>query len=200
MKRLEIRGNQLTEIPNPLSLPRTLHLLDVAYNRLTTLPDTLYLLENLTDFNCHFNELTEIPRLPDTVKSLCCSFNRVERLPNPLPASLVNFILGSGHHMTQLPSPLPETLLCLDVMAGNLTSLPPLPSRLQMLYCTTNELTELPPLSHLKDLRIIWCGYNNLTQLPEPLPPRLKYLECENSAGKRLKIIPIQPKGCEFDF
>lgn len=75
-----------------------------------------------------------------------------------------------------------------DLIFLRLTSLPPLPNGLKVLRCGMNHLTELPdPLP--PTLEILECGQNRLTSLP-PLPPTLKILECMDNELTALPPLP----------
>ena len=79
-----------------------------------------------------------------------------------------------------------------DLIFLRLTSLPPLPNGLKVLRCGMNHLTELPdPLP--PTLEILECGENRLTSLP-PLPSTLKILEC---MGNQLTALPPLPPTLE---
>jgi Leucine-rich repeat (LRR) protein len=68
----------------------------------------------------------------------------------------------------------------LDLTSLGLKELPELPAGLTWLYCSYNQLTTLPdPLP--AGLRELWCYKNQLTTLPDTLPAGLTELDCSTN-------------------
>ena len=72
---------------------------------------------------------------------------------------------------------LSEDISTLNISSKNITSLPDLTrfKNLKILYCSYNELTSLPTLP--QNLQYLKCSYNKLTLLPT-LSQNLKKLYC----------------------
>lgn len=131
-------------------------------------------------------DLVTLPPLPDNVRQLDCSVNRLTSLDD-LPQEL-RTLNCSENQLTSLP-PLPPDLHQLACSKNQLTSLPPLPPDLYALSCNHNRLTSLPELPLA--LRTLHCMHNQIISLPPDLPPRLQSLRC--SYGNKIKTIPSLP-------
>jgi hypothetical protein len=120
-------------------------------------------------------DLTSLPKLPDNLKKLNCSHNKLARLPT-LTDNL-NLLFCDNNKLTTLPK-LPDSLELLICNKNKLTELPKLPDNLEELFCHHNKLTRLPTLPN--SLRILLCDNNKLTTLPK-LPDSLEDLYCNNN-------------------
>lgn len=87
LKRLEIRGCNVTELPASLGECSALEDLIVANNKLTRLPASLGKCTFLRELNANFNELTRLPHELGSCKNLnklFISYNHLEGLPEDL--------------------------------------------------------------------------------------------------------------------
>jgi len=134
------------------SLPDNVDVINVSYKDLDYLPN-LSRFKKLKCLYCDHNKLTSLPVLPENLKMLKCSDNK----------------------LTSLLPILPENLKFLYCYNNNLTSLPVLPKNLKELCCFYNKLTSLPVLS--ENLEKLDCSNNKLTSF-SVLPQKLKALYC----------------------
>ena len=122
--------------------------------------------ENIHEFidgtimNCNNIGVIHIEYIPDHIKNLYCSDNKLTSLPK-----------------------LPDGLIRLNCYSNNLTSLPKLPDGLKHLYCDFNKLTKLPKLPDR--LLYLDCSFNNL---PYEITIH-NYKEKHNKLLKRKKIL-----------
>lgn len=122
---------------------RKLYLIDVCVLQLPELPDGLVEF-SFTNTHCDTYRnvgLMNLPKLPETLKYLNCSGNRLTCL-GTLPIGL-------------------EHLIC---SWNNIKSLPSIPKHLKTLICTHNKLTRLPILSNT--IEKLWYHSNPLIEQP----------------------------------
>jgi hypothetical protein len=108
--------------------------------------------------------LTTLPNLPEKVKYLDVSHNRLSYLPDPLPDHLVN-LCATDNHLQYLPRKLNDKIEYINVSNNELQQLPELPSSLTDLEAAHNKLQSLPAF-HTNLVRIN-VAHNYLTTLPE---------------------------------
>lgn len=195
LRSLIIGENSLTSLP---ALPATLRELSAYGNSLTSLPA---LPDGLRSLIVESNQLTSLPALPTTLEQLYAASNQLTRLPD-LPAGLRSLVVDNNQ-LTSLPV-LPTALEELHAASNQLTNLPDLPGELQNLDAGGNQLASLPALparlldlaapsnqlTSLPDHRKLVLDYNQLTELPEPLPPRIELLTASDNQLVRLPVLP----------
>lgn len=138
------------------------------------------------DMLSFFNmQLSYIPEVPNNVRRLNMSRNRLRTLP-PLPSRLVD--LDISYNDIQSIDELPSDLQYLDV-SGNrrLRRLPPLPTGLKQLNISSTALEELPALP--SGLEILCITNTPLRSLP-PLPVALEHLAMWDTAVRDLTLPP----------
>ena len=110
---------------------------------------------SLKELECSFNRLTSLPDLPDSLQMLECSYNNLRSFTN-----------------VQLP----DSLECLYCVSNKLSSFGDnqLPNSLKILDCSGNKLTSLPDFSNIdhelilrfyQDLPINYIPYNTNIKL-----------------------------------
>ena len=139
--------------------------------------------------NRNLTTLDEFLPFPNNLRSITCSHNNLEELPETIPDS-VTLIDCDYNKLNALPR-LPHELFSLSCSHNNLIRLPDIHDmyEFQMLDCTNNKIIELPELP--SSLRELECQYNNLTKLPD-LPDKLEILECQNN---QITLLPNLPSG-----
>jgi len=148
--------NNLNEITNII----------IKNMRLKKLPDWMLKCNNLTTLDISnsglYGNLTQLSTLPNSLRYLDCSGNRLVELPE-LPISLQTLICNGNNlnHSIKLPN----SLRILKCQFNNFKWLPELPNLLEELYCDVCELTQLPEILP-NSLELLSCAYNQLTQLP----------------------------------
>lgn len=159
--------------------------------------------KNLEELVCRQNQLIELKSLPPRLKSLDCSYNKIEyiELPDSLRAlrvggnkidSLVSIPLGltflhcDGNELTYIDT-LPDSLNWMSCRLNKLTQLPNLPSTLNWLSCEGNNIDSLPLLP--QSLRSLHCGANKLYQVPQ-LPDSLDWFACYDNFIDSLPALP----------
>jgi len=101
--------------------------------------------------------------------------------------------MGNKNSVEKYLDSLPDNVHMINVIFENLDYLPDLSrfKNLKKLYCSYNELTSLPVLP--ENLEILCCDNNKLTSLPI-LPKKLKILRCSNN---KLILLPSLPENLE---
>lgn len=153
--------------------------------RLTDLPP--YLPNHIRTLDVSHNKLRQLPTdLPPDLFELNASLNQLTSLPACLPESLEHLYL-SKNNLTEIPEKLPRNLKDLVVMLNRLVRLPEdLPSTLEILSLEGNLLYMLP-MQLPPGLRILDIGHNNFTTLPDELPTTLRGLFL---TGNHLSALP----------
>jgi Leucine-rich repeat (LRR) protein len=153
VKKLDLGGLKLTELPEALCRRKQLQTLDLSNNHLTALPESLGQLGQLQTLNLSSNQLTALP-------------NSLRQLTQLQSLDL------AGNHLTALPETLGRLtqLRVLSVSNNELTTLPESLCRLtelQSLDLSDNQLTVLPEsLGQLTKLQLLILHDNELTALP----------------------------------
>jgi Leucine-rich repeat (LRR) protein/GTPase SAR1 family protein len=156
LQTLDLRENQLTELPETIGRLTQLQSLDLSDNKLTTLPESIGDLTRLQTLDLRKNQLTELPetigRLTQ-LHTLDLSYNQLTTLPESIG------------HLTQLQELVPSNnqLTALPKSIGQLT-------QLQELVLSNNQLTALPKsIGQLTQLTELNLADNKLTALPDSL-------------------------------
>lgn len=134
--------------------------------------------------------LTSLPAVLPTglyLRGLHVGFNRLDSLPDNLPATLRE-LNANGNRLTSLPNSLPPTLRELDASDNRLSSLPDLPAGIRRLNVDDNQLDSLPDNlpATLEELN---ARSNRLSSLPETLPAGIRQLD---AARNRLTALPAR--------
>ena len=134
---------------------------------------------SLKSLYCSNNKLTDLPELPNSLELLYCCGNNLTSLPK-LPDSLKE-LYCYDNKIVSLNDHLPDSLKKLSCYCNMLTYLPNLPNKLQQLYCSKNKLKKLPELPN--SLITLFCSNKKLKELPK-LPNSLCGLICDNELEK----------------
>ena len=165
---------------------------------LTKLPDDILHYTQLEDLYCSHNNLISLPPLPDTLKTIDCSYNHLSICDHSLlldkPPSFLEKIFYFSRKLIpvhpNIINPvdhLPPNLEKLCCSNNNLSLFDHLPSTLKELYCDSNQITSLDKLPiHLQKLD---CRNNELPSL-DKLPSTLKQLDCCNNDLCSLDKLP----------
>jgi len=200
LKKIILRYNQLTHLPNWIGILKDLEHLNLNVNNINHLPDSfgflsslkeLYLwkneLSNLPESFCNLSELTILNLRLNNIKSLPDNFGKINKLKElnlhdnklqTVPVSISNLksleILNlSWNEITALPDSI-----------GYLTSL-------KYFDLERNELRKLPDsISNLTSLTSLNLKDNKLITIPETLK-FLKNLRYLNLSQNKLEILPI---------
>lgn len=139
--------------------------------------------DSLTLNLCHL-DLTELPPIPEGVRSLYCTFNKLTKIDN-LPNSL-SILYCSMNNIKNLDN-LPPNLQILHCQYNKIQYLDNLPNDLRILYCNHNLLTSVDHLPN--SLRILYCEYNLITSLTN-LPDNLTFIECHRNFISHIHKLP----------
>jgi len=173
---LNLRGEDLKELPLEIGQLTNLTDLNLSGNQLTELPPELFHLTKLTRLNLSQNDLTELPQEICKLINLTALYlggNQLTKLPPEICqlTGLTRLSL-SGNKLTALPSDIIHLigLVKISLRGNQLTQLPPeiiqLPN-LNDLDIRRNKLTELPPeLFHLPKLETLELNDNPLISPP----------------------------------
>lgn len=150
---LQLRGNQLTQLPDEIGALKALVTLDLSENELLALPPRIGNLVNLQSLSLQHNHIRSLPPNIGTLTSLTSlklHDNELEDLPDEI-SSLV--------WLTELFVQ-ENRLRRLNPAVGKLVSL-------RKLFAEYNEINELPTeLAELKRLVVLILHHNKLEELP----------------------------------
>ena len=193
MKKLKVRGKDLTEMPDEIFTMTELEVLDLSpereaclYYRSPIIPSTIGRLINLRVLMLDTNELPAVPpeiTLLTNLEKLALSNNHLKTLPEGF-ARLTNLrsLHLANNALADFPPQLCELteLQFLDLSDNKLVSLPENIKKMQgleTLFLFINFLSILPDgLCDLVSLRSLWIGNNKLKSLPRRFG-NLKQLE-----------------------
>ena len=183
IKDLFIGSYLCNNIPNDINIVGKIKILRIKYK---------YAQLDLSRLECdeiyYFDQEGESIKnhiLPNSLKKLYCSSNKLTSLPN-LPNSLEILYCYNNQLTSFANTQLPNSLEILYCYNNQLTSLPNLPNSLRKLYCWNNQLKSLPELPNL--LEILHCYNNKLTYFSnDQLPNSLEKLNCSEN---KLTILP----------
>ena len=213
LKILHCDNKQLIELPHHLpntleilncsnnlikvlpALPESLIELNCSNNPLIKAPilpkNLLYLIFSSIDCSNKSEDKSEdkkenfniFPKLPDNLRLLDCSYNKLSEFPENLPDNLNDFIC-SYNKLVNLPV-LPQSLQILNCFHNLLVKLPEIPDNLKILTCDYNKLSVLPDFPELFDDENLGCSKN----------AKLKYIYDDfkiktiNETNLKIKII-----------
>ncbi|KAF8571300.1 hypothetical protein P879_03022 [Paragonimus westermani] len=154
LKSLILSLNRLQKLPDSLGRLRSLVLLDVANNQLTSLGNHLADLISLEKLDAFHNCLTSLPSLPPRLRKLDLNHNRIERLPDGLlqHMPLLNMLDVSSNQLTSL---------VLDTREPSARS----GSDLTVLNAAYNRLTAVPDVAGLPALKELCLGDNRIAAI-----------------------------------
>ena len=186
-------GNQMdTTSTAVLNMPE----LSIQNNPVIDLSGIQYF-KNLVRLSCNFDSIQILPPLPNSIKTLQCSFNPNLDSITEFPDSLEQ-LSCSHNNLSSLP-PFPNGLFSIDCGKNLLTSLPQLPDSLRDLDCYSNLLTSLPALP--ASIKIIQAFENHLTILPV-LRNSLTLLDIRENQLTDLPTLPdsLRILMCSYNF
>jgi internalin A len=177
LTRLNLAGNNLTVLGDPITSIRMLRTLDLSSNQLRSLPESISKLASLEDLNLSNNALVSLPRSIgefSNLQWLDVGSNSLLKLPASIgKLDRLQKLDVSNNALTVLPTALGKlsSLLDLDLSNNRFTVLPEFIgqlSLLQTLELAGNKLGTLPDtLSQLTSLRRINLFSNHFQELPK---------------------------------
>lgn len=178
LERLELRENDLKELPADLDNLSSLKELDLRANQLTTIPKSIGNLTSLETLylNGNVDEIPESIGNLTSLENLYLSNNRLRNIPPQIInlSSLRKLKLGSNQ-LTSLPDVITnlDSLRILDLKHNNISILPDTIGKFTQLWeldLWNNQLTTLPDtIGNLTQLRELGLAKNQLTSLPESI-------------------------------
>ncbi|KAI9021465.1 hypothetical protein CLU79DRAFT_703168 [Phycomyces nitens] len=179
---LDLRNNQLQDLPHSLSQLRNLTHVQMPHNNLEYMPNVLLDMPQLRELDMSHNQLTELPAMD--------SLGRLEIL-----------LLGNNK-LRSLPESLGQLsqLRKLHVNDNQLTELPPMEAwqRLEELLVSQNRLTILFSDYPLPSLTRVDARHNQLKELSESsleLPKLVEILLSHNTLGNAdLRMLTCAPQ------
>ena len=199
LKKLILRYNQITELPDWIESLHALESLNLNVNNINKLPTTIGSLSHLTELMLWKNELHD---LPDSIcslhslKYLNLRLNQIKRLPYDL-GNLINLIELNLHDnkLNEIPESI-SSLRSLEKLNLSWNLLESLPSSisnlisLKSLDIERNELVQIPiSIGSLTSLEILNLGDNKIEKIPETIG-NLKKLRILNISRNRLTSLP----------
>ena len=199
LKKLTLRYNQITELPNWIESLCGLESLNLNVNNINNLPSTIGNLSHLKELLLWKNELKELPNSIcslQSLKYLNLRLNQLEFLPYKL-GNLINLLDLNLHDnkLTEIPESISSLKLLetLNLSWNLLTTLPLSISNLSSLISLDierNELIHVPAsIGSLSSLEILNLGDNKLKNVPETIG-NLKELRILNLSRNRLTKLP----------
>ena len=162
---LELDGQDLTELPGEIRVLRqNLKVLSLSNNQLSKLPDEISLLEQLTELDVSDNLLTELPpQIGNLIglKTLSIGHNRLRELP-PSIGQLTDLreLRANDNKLRELPAEIGQLtkLRRLHIQQNRLTELPQEFTRLEALWEWEAKPNRLPPSGQdgLKASQNLW--------------------------------------------
>jgi len=169
LKTLNLRNNQLSELPDDILILTGLVKLRLCANHFSTVPEVVFKLPELTNLDLSGNQLTKLSHNIAQLKKL-----KILHLPQ--------------NQLTTLPSEIGEltNLTSLSVQDNNLTSLPQEIGKMTALMHISiwgNNLSNLPDeIMNLSNLETIYIEDNNFTEENIKIwVDRLKNTKCKIS-------------------
>lgn len=199
LKKLTLRYNQITELPDWIDSLIVLESLNLNMNNINKLPSKIGNLAHLKELLLWKNELQDLPNSIcslHSLKYLNLRLNQLKSLPMDL-GKLINLIDLNLHDnkLTHIPESIAslKSLESLNISWNLLTTLPlsivELTS-LKSLDLERNELTQIPEsIGFLTSLEALNLGDNKLKVVPETIG-KLKKLKVLNLSRNRLNELP----------
>jgi hypothetical protein len=148
LESLDLRHNQIKQIPAGLEQLQQLQQLRLADNRITQVQADLAQLPKLKHLDLSQNRLRKLPLFPDSLEILDLSDNKLKAFPiSSYPAtSLLHLNLANNKIglIDTLAVAYPN-LQFINLSACKLRYLPALPTKLYALNISKNQVTALPP-------------------------------------------------------
>ena len=151
---LNLRHNQITEIPKEIQYLTKLQILNLRHNQITEIPKEIQYLTKLQILNLSNNQITEIPKeiqYLTQLQQLDLSHNKITKIPQEI------------QYLTQLQE--------LNLRSNQITEIPPeiqYLTQLQQLYVSYNQITEIPPeIKYLAQLQGLYLSDNQITKIPQ---------------------------------
>ncbi|MBW4464263.1 MAG: leucine-rich repeat domain-containing protein [Pegethrix bostrychoides GSE-TBD4-15B] len=205
LTELDLRGNQISEIPTIIGNLINLTELDLSSNQISEIPEVIGQLTNLTKLDLSGNQISEIPTAVGHLTNLTrlnLSNNQISKIPEVIGqlSNLVGLNLWSNQ-ISEIPAVMGQlaNMTGLDLhsnqiskiseVIGNLT-------HLSGLSLFNNQISEIPAaIGNLINLTSLDLEKNHITWLPEEISqlPQLKKL---NLQGNPINIPPdiLAPK------
>lgn len=193
LKELDLRFNNIEELPADSGRLLRLEKLVLSNNRIQGLPPELEKLTLLREIRLDHNQLTAWPEVLPQLEKITLDYNRLENIPDepgPFPALLD---LSIAHNkLKKLPPGIGrwQRLRALDLSGNRLERMPAELGQcreLDHLNLAKNRLRQLPPsLEGLHGLRFLNIESNLFADLPEVIFswPHLRHLA---AAGNRIR-------------
>ena len=201
LRRLELDANQLTSLPETITILTNLTELTLNNNQLSRLPERVTALMNLITLGLASNQLTSLPEtitILTDLKRLNLGSNQLSGLPEPV-AALTNLttLLLNDNHLTNLPKQITAltNLITLGLASNQLTNLPePVTAltNLRALSLSRNHVSNLSEMiAALTNLSHLCLRHNQLSNLPEAITAltNLSHLDLK---GNKLSKLPEQ--------
>lgn len=174
--RLDLSGQQLTELPTKIWQLTALIELDLSFNRLRTVPAEIGQLTTLQTLNLRGNKLTAVPTAIlklTALKRLDLSENRLNAVTATIGKLTALKTLTLDHNaLTVVPAEIGQLTTLFSIWLGDnaLTAVPPEIGQLTALYdlnLINNKLTTVPAeIGQLTALTRLDLTNNKLTALP----------------------------------
>lgn len=159
IKRLNLAGNEITELSEDIYLPSITYL-DISFNHLLEFPPIAKFAPNLEVFLVQYNFISSSAmEFPNSISKLDISHN----------------FLKSINNIKNLPN-----LIDLNLSSNCLKSLPSLPQSLQVFNAESNQIDGSPPIT-LKSLSTLHLSENAFTNIPDIRDSYISSLELRNN-------------------
>lgn len=146
---------------------------------------SLFLTPNMIHLDCTNAGISHLYHIPDTLKYLNCSYNKIDRLPE-LIFSNIETLICSNNNLKKLPK-MPDTLKTLICYHNRkLHNIPPLPDGVQifdMSNCMLNHVPNIP-----KKILLMYTSHDIVSIDEINLHSKL----CNNIYGEIYKFSPYE--------
>jgi internalin A len=198
---LDLRGNQLSDLPAEIGQLSNLSTLNLSMNQLSDLPAEITQLSNLTTLHLSGNQLSELPAEIGQLSNLTTlhlSGNQLsDLLAEITQLSNLTTLNLSDNQLSELPTEIGQlsNLTTLDLSGNQLSELPAeigQLSNLTTLNLWGNQLNELSAkIGQLANLTTLYLSENQLSELPAEIG-QLSNLTTLDLWGNQLSELPAE--------
>ncbi|WGV28426.1 COR domain-containing protein [Halotia branconii] len=199
LKQLNLRNNQITQIPKAIAKLTNLRQLNLRNNQITQIPEAIAKLTNLRQLSLYNNQIIQIPEAIaklTNLRTLDLSYNQITQIPEAI-AKLTNLRQLSlyNNQIAQVPEAIAKlTNLTTLYLSGNqITQIPEAIAKLinlTTLDLSGNQITQIPEaIAKLTNLTTLDLSGNQITQIPEAIA-KLTNLTTLDLSGNQITQIP----------
>ncbi|KAH0785976.1 protein phosphatase 2C [Histomonas meleagridis] len=163
LQRLNLAGNNLTELPQGVVFP-SLRSLVIPYNKIIDITNIKEFAPNLDLLNASYNLIDKFPELPENITSVYLDNNKLTTIPPLDKYSKLSLLYLFKNEITKIPK-LPTTLRDFEIFGNKITEVEAQSSEFSMRSVTLNDnsFTDIPHFAN--NIYIYSISSNSITQL-----------------------------------